>query len=154
MTEQLSSQQTFRIQRDKVARYFYWVHIALILSVGVWFFGLGILIALVYALTVGEWLPHKQANALRYWLDGSTLRVEEGVYTLKRKAIPLDRITDLVLYQPFFIRPFDIWILTVQTSGMGMGAPEAVLFGLNNPEAIRDQILQARDAYLRRPTLS
>lgn len=144
------AQRTYRIQREKVARYFFWVHIALILMMGIWVFGLGIIVALIYAFSVGEWLPQKQANALRYWLDGSVLRVEEGVYSLKRKAIPLDRITDLMLWQPLFMRPFDIWILTVQTGGMGAQIPEAVLFGLHNPEAVRDEILKAREAFLKK----
>jgi len=151
MSEQPATpQRIYRIQREKVARYFFWMHILLIIAVGIWVFGIGLIAALVYAFSIGEWLPQKQANALRYWLDGPVLRVEEGVYSLKRKAIPLDRITDLTLWQPIFMRPFDIWFLTVQTGGTGTQVPEAVLVGLHNPEAVRDEILKAREVFLKK----
>ena len=108
-------------------------------------YGAGIIFAIIYAFTIGTWLPKKQSEALRYWLEGSTLRVEQGVYYLKRKTIPLDRVTDIVLAQGPFKRYFGLWSLKIQTAGRG-GKAEAVLIGLENPEEIRNQILQARDA--------
>ena len=137
----------YRIHTDQVARYFFWSHIFVIVVTGIWFFGIGILLAVIYAYTVGAWLPQKQARALRYWLDGSTLRVDEGVYFLKRRAVPLDRITDVVLSQGPLLRSCDIWTLNVQTAGAGAQVvAEARLIGLENPEVVRDQLLKARDA--------
>ncbi|HUG18676.1 MAG TPA: PH domain-containing protein [Planctomycetaceae bacterium] len=142
----------YLLQRDQIAKYFYWQSICLILLTSIWFFGLGILFAILYAITIGKWLPQRQADALRYWLDGYTLRVDQGVYFLKRKAIPLDRVTDVILSQGPILRYCGLWTLNIQTAGAGgQVIPEAVLVGLENPETIRDEILKARDASRRYP---
>ncbi len=135
----------FAVQRKAAARYFYWMQIIMIVVVGVWFCGAGIPLALLHALTLGLWLPRKQAEALRYWLDGTTLRVDHGVFFLKRKAIPLERITDVVLAQGPLMKLCGIWELRVQTAGTGQATPEACLYGLTEPEAARDRLLTARD---------
>jgi membrane protein YdbS with pleckstrin-like domain len=137
----------YRIQRDEVARYLFWAPILIILLIGIWFFGAGIVVAIIYSFTIGKWLPQKQAAALQYWLDGSTLRVDQGVYFLKRKAIPLDRVTDVILAQGPLLRHFGLWTLNIQTAGAGgQAVAEAVLLGLESPEEIRDELLKARDA--------
>ena len=134
------------VQRDQVALYFYWLHILSIILIGIWFFGLGLVVAIIYAFTVGVWLPQKQAQALQYWLDGTTLRVDQGVYFLKRKSIPLDRVTDVMLVQGPLMRWCDIWAVYIQTAGMsGQASAEAVLYGIERPEEIRDELLKARD---------
>jgi membrane protein YdbS with pleckstrin-like domain len=134
------------IHRDRVSRYFFWSQVLVILLVGIWFFGAGLVAALLYPFTLGGWLPARQAAALRYWLDGSTLRVHLGVYFLKQKAIPLDRVTDVVLAQGPLMRWCGLWALHVQTAGAGQPVAEATLYGLHDPEGVRDQLLRARDA--------
>jgi membrane protein YdbS with pleckstrin-like domain len=94
-----SEKQEFSIKREQVARYFYYIQILMILLIGVWFLGIGIIIAIIFAFTFGPWLSKKQAQVLKYWLDCNTLRADSGVFSLKRKAVPLDRITDIVLAQ-------------------------------------------------------
>ena len=140
-----SDEEVFEVQRASVARYFYFGQILFILFVGVWCFGLGIFVALLHAVTLGPWLSWKQAGALKYWLDGGTLRVDQGVFFFKRKAIPLDRVTDVALTQGPLMRWCGIWGLQVQTAGTGQGMPEAILYGLAEPERRRDQLLAARD---------
>ncbi len=140
-----SATNEFSIQREPAARYFYWMQIVLIIVVGVWFVGIGIPLALIHAFTLGPWLSRKQAETLRYWLDGTTLRVDYGVFFLKRKAIPLDRITDVVLAQGPLLRWCGIWELRVQTAGAGDQVPEASLCALADPETVRDTLLRARD---------
>jgi membrane protein YdbS with pleckstrin-like domain len=128
-----------------VARYFYWMQIVLIVAVGIWFCGAGLALAILHAFTLGPWLSRKQSEALHYWLEGTTLRVDEGVLFLKRKAIPLDRITDVVLAQGPLLKLCRIWELRVQTAGTGQSVPEATLYALADPEAARDMLLMARD---------
>ena len=113
-----------------------------------WLLAACILIPLIYAYKVGPWLSKKQVDALKYWLDGSTLRVDQGVFFLKRKAIPLDRITDVALAQGPIMRFCGTWALQVQTAGTGSGTPEATLYGLADPEKTRDDLLKARDKAL------
>ena len=141
-----SEPDCFPIQREEVARYFFWWHILVILLPTILWFGAGILFAIIYAFTVGKWLPKKESAALRYWLDGSTLRVDQGLYFLRRKAIPLDRISDINLAQGPLLRHFGLWMLKIQTAGAGgRSSPEAILVGLENPEQVRDELLEARN---------
>jgi len=139
------SQDEFPVQREQVARYFFWGQILLIVLAGVWIFGLGLVVAVVHAFTLGPWLSTEQAQRLRYWLDGSTLRVDQGVFFLKRKAIPLDRVTDVILTQGPLMRWCDIWSVNIQTAGTGQGIPEATLYGLTSAAEVRDLLLEARD---------
>lgn len=90
-------------------------------------------------------LSTAQANRLFYRLDGTNLGIDEGVFTLTRKSIPLDRITDFRLTQSILMRAVGIWGLGVQTAGAGAPIAEAVLFGLVEPEKIRDMLVRERD---------
>ena len=137
--------ETFDVQRPQVGRYFYWSSILATAAVGVFIFGFGALAALLYAWTFGPWLSRKQAAVLEYRLHQTHLFVHQGVFFVKRKTIPLDRITDIVLSQGPLLRYFDIWRLDIQTAGSGQQRAEAYLYGLVNPEDIKEKILTARD---------
>ena len=143
MTETI---QTFEIQRPQVRRYFYWGTIVMIALIGVFIFGFGALAALVYAWTFGPWLSRKQAAELDYQLRETHLFVNQGVFFVKRKTIPLDRITDIVMSQGPLLRYFGLWRLDIQTAGSGQQSAEAYLYGVVNPEQTKETILKARDA--------
>jgi len=138
--------RTFEIDRDRVITYFYWWPLLVILFGLVWFLGLGLVLALLYVVFVGHRLSRRIVSALDYRLEGTTLCVDSGFIFLKRKRIPLDRITDVVLSQGPLARRCGIWVLHVQTAGSGQTMPEATLFGLRDPETVRDLVLAARDA--------
>ncbi len=101
--------------------------------------------AILYAAIPGLLLAQRQAAAIEYCLDGTTLRVNEGILFLSRKAIPLDRVTDIALVQGPVLRVCGIWALRIQTAGRGSEKAEATLYALRNPESVRDQILVVRD---------
>jgi putative membrane protein len=143
MTEPI---QVFEVKRGKVALYFYWSCTLMTALIGVFIFGFGALAAVVYALTFGPWLSRRQAEVLEYRLHDTHLFVNQGVFFVKRKTIPLDRITDIVLTQGPLLRFFGLWRLDIQTAGSGHQIPEAYLYGLNEPEQAKEQILNARDA--------
>ena len=136
---------TVVIRRDRVQSYFFWSQFIVLCLLGLMTMGVGFVLAIIYALTFGRWLSRWQADKLSYWIDGRTLRVNQGVFFLTRKAIPVDRITDIVLAQGPFLRLFDLWQLRVQTAGTGSQAAEAVLHGVENPDQVRDEILGLRD---------
>jgi putative membrane protein len=138
--------ETFEIQRPQVRRYFYWGAILGTAAMGALIFGFGALAAPVYALTFGPWLSRRQAEVLEYRLYDTHLFVHQGVFFVKRKSIPLDRITDIVLSQGPLLRFFGIWRLDIQTAGSGQQRAEAYLYGLVNPEDAKETILKARDA--------
>lgn len=137
--------ETFEIQRVPVGRYFYWTSILMTALIGVFIFGFGALAAALYAWTFGPWLSRKQAAILEYELRETHLFVHQGVFFIKRKSIPLDRVTDIVLTQGPLLRYFGLWRLDIQTAGSGQQQAEAYLYGLVNPEQAKEQILNARD---------
>ena len=139
----------FEINRDKVAQYFFRSFVAIVLLAGIWIWGLGLVVAIVYAVFFGTWLPRRQAHALSYRLEGTTLRIDQGVYFLKRKAIPLDRVTDIVLTQGPIMRWCNIWRLDIQTAGSGQQQAEGYLYALTDPQTVRDPRLNSRDQSVR-----
>lgn len=142
----MNNTDCFDLDRTGVARYFFWSVVLSVFMATVWFFGAGLVLAPIYAVTFGPWLSRAQASALRYWLEGYTLRIDSGVFFLKRKSIPLDRVTDVVLAQGPLMRFFNIWRLDIQTAGTGThGVAEGYLFGVYNPESVRDRLIAARD---------
>lgn len=141
----IGGDEEFVIRRDAVARYIYWQHVLMLLLLSVFTLGVCLVAVLVYVFLVGPWLPRKQADVLRYRLEGSTLRIDGGVVFLARKAIPLDRVTNIALVQGPLMRRFGLWSLRVQTAGVGSAIPEGVLFGVEEPERVRDLLLETRD---------
>jgi len=134
----------FDIDRARTARYF--AASAYVMGAAfIFLWGLGLVFLLVYQLCFSFWLPLRQAEALKYQLDGSTLRLDQGVVFLARRSIPLDRITDVVLYQGPILRRCGLWQLHVQTAGTSWQRTVAMMNGLTDPEGTRDLILQARD---------
>lgn len=115
-------------------------------QLGFFYWAMPIHLAFIVALLIVLLLPSKQASALKYWLDGSTLRIDEGVVILKRKSIPLDRITDVVMIQGPIMRLCGIWSLQIQTAGSNQQGPEGALHGVVDPESVRDNLMAARDS--------
>ena len=127
----------FEIDREAVEQYFRAIQSLLLL-----------LIWIVPGLIHYYWSSHKlcpqQANNLRYRLEGSTLRADGGVFFLFRKSIPLERITDVALVQGPLLRFFNIWAIRMQTAGSTES--EATLYGIRNPEEVRELILSRRQS--------
>ncbi len=112
-------------------------------------FGLGIIAAILYWILSANFV-RRQAAAFYYRIEGGKLCVDSGVYFLKRKTIPLERVTDFMLAQGPLQRRYGIWALHVQTAGGQQAVAEAVLIGIENPEQVRDELLRARDAAVER----
>ncbi|HUX00573.1 MAG: PH domain-containing protein [Phycisphaerae bacterium] len=138
-------QHEFEIDREAVYRYTLIFTSLLIGVCGIFAFGVGLLLGPLWFLTLGRWVHRRQANALRYWLDGSTLRINKGFIFLQRKSIPLDRVTDFVFAQGPLARACGVWIIKVQTAGTGQQMPEGTLVGVVDAEAMRDLLLTKRD---------
>jgi membrane protein YdbS with pleckstrin-like domain len=96
----------------------------------------------VYIYAV-RFLARAHSRAISYRLEGKTLRVDSGLIFLSRKAIQLDRITDLNLTRGPLMAMCGIWSIRVQTAGANL--PEAILYGLEDPEKVRDLLIAAHD---------
>ena len=154
------SPTTFEIERRRVTRYFRvrWVlplavvfsflalstfpaadgdvfHPAVLASLGV----LAVVVMLTFIIAA------LHANSLKYWIDGTTLRINEGIVVRRFKSIPLDRVTDIQMVQGPVMRVCGIWSLQVQTAGGAQQAPEGTIWGDCNPESVRDTIMAIRD---------
>lgn len=140
-------QKEIQFDEEAVATYFtlYGVGICLIFTL---LFGIGLILAPLYWFFIARWLSPLQSQKMRYRLEPATLRIDKGVFFLSRQAIPLDRITDLELVQGPLMGLLNIWALRVQTAGAGLQTPEATLYGIEEPERVREEILGARDAYI------
>ena len=109
-------------------------------------FGVGLILAVIQAVLTVLFYP-RLANALRYYYDNRVLHVEKGVLFKSRKTIPLDKITDMELVQGPILRILDMWVIKVQTASTASHMPEATLWGVVNPEQVRDEIMATKDAY-------
>lgn len=146
--------QEIQIQRERAARYFSNSDTLMLVIVGVPTLGLGFLAAFIYRKWIAPQFTARQAEALRYWIEGNTLRIDEGVYFKRQAAIPLDRVTDVVLYQGPLLRHMEMWSIRIQTAGMGHAAAEGVLHAVAHPEEVRDELIAARDRAVGRPVPS
>jgi membrane protein YdbS with pleckstrin-like domain len=84
-------------------------------------------------------------NSLEYWIEGTTLRINQGVVVRKFKSIPLDRVTDIELVQGPLMRACGIWSLRIQTAGSVQQSPEGTIWAACDPESVRDTIVTTRD---------
>ncbi len=143
-------EMTMEIQRRKVESYLLWQAALTFLLIGVCTWGVGLAVGLLYLLTFGPYVARRRAEALEYRLDGTTVRIREGFLFIKHKSIPLDRVTDIVMDQGPLLRHYGLWTLKLQTAGVGQGRAEGVLYGLTEPERIREMLIAARDQAARR----
>lgn len=105
---------------------------------------LAIIAVYIVFLVVAKLLSQRYADSLIYRLEGKTLCVDAGFIILSRKAIPLDRITDMNLTRGPLMAMCGIWSIQIQTAGSQW--PEATLYGLEDPEKVRDLLIAARDS--------
>ncbi len=96
------------------------------------------------------WHAKQYTNNLEYQVEDNILYIQEGVFTYQRKSIPLDRVTDIRMVQTLLMRWVGIWRIHVQTAGIGSAGPEGVLWGIESPKAVRQQLLTLRQAAVNR----
>ncbi|MFW6061204.1 MAG: PH domain-containing protein [Planctomycetota bacterium] len=129
----------FEIQRDRLVHY---KRVSLLL-VGLGLIG-WLLLHLGLFRLICDW-----AKSLSYRLSDHGVHVSSTVrlwgITLYRqeKTIPLGKITDVQLVQGPVLHWLDLWAIQVHTASMGTRWPEATLYAVKAPEAVRDQIVDA-----------
>ena len=133
------------IDREACRSYFFAQHCIVGVGFGIMSFGILFLVWLAVYFLFLKWLIDQQVAAISFRVEGRTLRADWGVFFLKRKAVPLDRITDFALVQGPLMRMLGIWALQVQTAGVGTPMPEATLIAIENPDTVRDELLRRRD---------
>lgn len=83
------------------------------------------------------------------------LQVNRGVLIRQEKSIPLEKITDLAVFQGPIMRRLGLKGLQVETAGQsGSGSALVKIVGLANTDAFRDAALDQRDKVTERITES
>lgn len=160
----------FELQQKPLIHYIRMAYIPLVLLIGLPIIGLinlimvdeqaslatfvllnSVIILLMVAMAVYiVWFSHRFASSLSYQLEDEILHIDEGVLTYQRKAIPLDRVTDIRLVQNLLMRWLGIWTVQVQTASLGQAGAEGTLWAIEAPKATRDQLLTARNTAVRK----
>jgi len=97
-------------------------------------------------LILGSFLTGKYLDALECELTTRSLRVKKGLLNTLEKSIPLDKVTDLALYQGPIMRMMNLEGLKIETAGQSSASGALVtLVGVKNARAFRDRVLTQRD---------
>ena len=96
----------------------------------------------------GRGVHRRQYENLRCDLTARSLNVRRGVFLKVQQNIPLDKITDLAVYEGPILRYFGLCSLRIETAGGGQATAtgQAMLPGVVDAEGFRDRVLAQRDA--------
>ena len=91
------------------------------------------------------WYYRRYYQRLRVVLTNRDLKIHRGILMREEKSIPLEKITDLRLFQGPIMRHFGITGLAVETAGQTSAGALATVYGIVDTEGFRDQVLAQRD---------
>ena len=96
----------------------------------------------------GRGVHRRQYENLLCELTARSLKVKRGVLLKVQQSIPLDKITDIAVYEGPILRYLGLCSLRIETAGGGQGAStgQAMLPGVVDAEGFRDRVLAQRDA--------
>lgn len=115
-------------------------------SVAVVFLCTVVLIPLLpIAVPVAIWYYRRHYQRLRVVLTSRDLKIHRGILVREEKSIPLEKITDLRLFQGPIMRHFGVTGLAVETAGQTSAGALATVHGIVDTEGFRDQVLKQRD---------
>jgi uncharacterized membrane protein YdbT with pleckstrin-like domain len=147
--------QSFPVDRGRLAPYIYWSWFWMLLFIGVGTFGVALPLWLCWILGAGSWYARRFVELYTAGLQDKRVRIHHGVVFQKRKAIPLDRVTDVLISQGFLERRMGVCQVRIQTAGTGnQGTAEGVILAVPQAQAdeVQDGIIAARDRYAERST--
>jgi len=108
---------------------------------------IGLPLAVLWFLGVGQWWARHYFDKLECHLDDRKLRFKRGILVTVDKTIPLENIQDVTFVEGPILRHFNLATLKFETGGSGAGqAHDMQLTGLIDAHLLRDEILARRDA--------
>lgn len=112
---------------------------------------IGIPVAIIWFLGVGNWWARHYFDRLECHLDERSLRYRKGILVTTEKTIPLENIQDVTFVEGPILRRFNLSTLKFETAGHSVGqASDMHLTGIIDAQAFRASILARREA-LRHP---
>lgn len=101
---------------------------------------------LLIVVPLASWYYTKYYARLRVLLTTRNLNVSRGVLNREDKSIPLEKITDLAVFQGPVMRMMNLKGLRVETAGQSNAAGALVsVIGVENIDEFRDLVLNQRD---------
>lgn len=93
-------------------------------------------------------LHRRQYEALSCELTTRSLNVRRGVLFKVQQNIPLDKVTDLAVYEGPLLRMLGLCSMRIETAGGGQAAASGAAFlaGMKNLDAFRERVLAQRDS--------
>jgi len=110
------------------------------------------LLLLPFWIIFGWDISRRQLESMECILTTKALRVKYGRWFLVEKTIPLEKITDLGVYQGPLMRRFGIFMLRVETAGQATPGAVVSLLGIIRPKEFREAVLFQRDQLSESPT--
>ena len=103
-------------------------------------------IAILYAIVAGRFTGRYLAN-LHCTLTERTLDIKKGIWNRTESTIPLEKITDLQLFQGPIMRHFGLHGFKVETAGQSSepGGSLVNLVGIVDTKGFRKAVLDQRD---------
>jgi putative membrane protein len=103
---------------------------------------------LLIAIPLGHLLIQKYLDNLSCVLTTRTLEIKKGVISKSESTIPLDKITDLQLYQGPLMRALGLQGFKVETAGQSAtpGGSLVNIVGIKDCRDFREAVLAQRDA--------
>lgn len=100
-----------------------------------------------FVLLIGAFFIQKYLDNLSCVLTDRTLELKRGILNKTESTIPLEKITDLQMFQGPVMRYFGVHGFKVETAGqtVGVGSLMSVI-GIENAPEFRQAVLAQRDA--------
>ncbi len=99
-----------------------------------------------FVAAVVYWYYSRYYRRLRVVLTSRELKVTRGIMVVEEKAIPLEQITDLAVYQGPVMRFMGLKGIKVETAGQtSMGTALVSVIGIEDTDGFRDDVLEQRD---------
>lgn len=96
-------------------------------------------------LPLAYWLTKRYYERLEIVLTRRDLKVRRGILNVEEKSIPLEKVTDLALYQGPLMRLFELKGMKVETAGQSSGGALVTVVGIRDVDDFRDAVLNQRD---------
>lgn len=106
---------------------------------------LGIPLAIILGPLL-HWYHTAYYRRLRVILTSRDLKVYRGILNRTEKTIPLEKVTDLAVYDGPIMRYFGVKGMRVETAGQSSGPGALVtIVGIEETDGFRDMVLSQRD---------
>lgn len=125
--------------KPQVVRY-HLVGVIIFLTITV--FGI-VLIPIVVPLVY--WGVSRYYGRLKVILTRRDLKVHRGIFQREEKSIPLEKITDLAVYQGPLMRAFALKGIRIETAGQSSQGALVTVLGIDGVDEFRDAVLDQRD---------